>query len=241
MQMKNILLFLGLAGAAAALPTQVSKVISNTKRQAPVESTIWGDRVSGSPDFWDDNWANVTLPFPISFYGVSYNNFWVSINGILSPGPDQILFPDTSSGAQNHIPVNPNVGAGTPRPDREWVPEKALFVLWEDLFIEFGELHEVWTTVSGSAPSRSISFSWKGSSYGTVGGNIVVPQFSATFREARPNVARIEYTNVADNGVNAAIGIQSYPAGVEWSYQTASFVSGDTLVVDMNTQAFVLI
>ncbi|KAK6513564.1 hypothetical protein TWF506_008003 [Arthrobotrys conoides] len=233
---------LTLAAAASAIPTQVSKIIGNVKRQAPVESSIWGNSITGSPEYYDNNWANVTLPFPISFYGVNYSNLWVSINGILSPGPEQIQYPDTSSAIQNHIPVDSiAVGAGQERPDLPWVPEKALFALWQDLFVENAPiaLHAVWTTTSGSAPSRIITFSWKVSSEGVVGGQIVEPEFSVSFREARPYIARIEYTDVADKGINAVIGIQSsFSTGVEWSYKTEALFNGDILAVNLDTQTF---
>ncbi|WP_204293143.1 carboxypeptidase regulatory-like domain-containing protein [Micromonospora gifhornensis] len=92
----------------------------------------------------DDAYTPVTLPFPVSLYGQTYNTGYVDINGLVSfidpgePSPDAWPIPSTAS------PEEANA---------------ALYPFWHDWVVDANA--SVRTAVRGTAPNRQYVIEWR--------------------------------------------------------------------------------
>ena len=99
---------------------------------ADTQSALWGDEIAG----------RLRLPFPVSFYGTSYDQLWISDNGYLN-----FLAPDLNNGFPSGIPSTA-------------APNAAIYPFWQDLYLD--EESQVDYGVVGEAPDRAFVLEFQG-------------------------------------------------------------------------------
>ncbi|HTJ35982.1 MAG TPA: carboxypeptidase-like regulatory domain-containing protein, partial [Dactylosporangium sp.] len=92
----------------------------------------------------DDNYQQVALPFPVTFYGQQYTSAWADTNGVLS-------FVQPGGSAWSHSAI-PSVGAGGKA-------NGAVYPMWSDLNVDASA--SVRTAVTGTAPNRQFIVEWR--------------------------------------------------------------------------------
>ncbi len=118
---------------------------------------IDSDTISGPQYLWvdiatngtalgtgDDARYSFTLPFNFNFYGTNYTTVWVCTNGWLSFGND----PGTST--PNNLSIPNSV-----------VPNRAIYVFWDDLSLVASDSANILYKIFGSAPNRYCVITWK--------------------------------------------------------------------------------
>jgi|GEM_PF-1344800 len=139
----------------------------------------------------DDGEANITLPFPFTFYGVTSSNLRVGNNG-------GILF-DATAG---HLGIT---NAALPVAD----PALAILPFWDDLDDEQGN---VYWEVQGTAPNRVAIVEWYNRTHfpGAVAAPTVTFQvllYEGT-NEIKYQYLDVDFGNASyDNGASATVGI----------------------------------
>ncbi|KAF3910769.1 hypothetical protein ABW20_dc0100959 [Dactylellina cionopaga] len=242
MLFKSFALTLSLAAAVSAAALPASKVgplqsRNPTKvkpeklaaRQAgclPSPTNILGDAINGSPDYYQDEWASVTLPFPITIYSTTASTIWVSVNGVISLDPP----PGSGSFINSALPHNPSTPPPPPYSAADaWLGTNAIAPLWMDLAIEYTLHLGIWYTVTGTSPSRTLTIGWQVEPQNAISGFLFFYIFDVVYEEANPGIVKFEYITLPDGGVSATIGAQSYPSGLQHSgYLNA----GDIVTVD---------
>jgi hypothetical protein len=92
----------------------------------------------------DDEFVQVTLPFPITLYGQSYSTAWVDTNGVVS-----FTAPDGSAWNVSPIP-------SAAEPHR---PNAAVYPFWDDWVVD--DEASVYTGVAGAGPNRTFVVEWR--------------------------------------------------------------------------------
>ncbi|MGI5244863.1 PQQ-dependent sugar dehydrogenase [Dactylosporangium sp. CA-139066] len=92
----------------------------------------------------DDATQQITLPFPVKFYGTSYTSCWADTNGVLT-------FVSPGGSAWNHGAI-PSAAAGGKA-------NAAIYPLWDDLLIDSSA--SVRTSLTGTAPNRQFVVEWR--------------------------------------------------------------------------------
>lgn len=155
----------------------------------------------------DDSEANITLPFPFTFYGVSSTNLRIGNNGAA-------LFNVTTG------------DVSTANTAMSSAPNYFIAPFWDDIDSDTGNVY--WKTV-GSAPNRQVVVEWYNRPhYSNIGsatfemvlfenGNILYQYFDTDFGNASYN-----------NGVSATAGIRGADAAnsLEYSYNQAKLTNG---------------
>lgn len=172
----------------------------------------------------DDDYALISLPFPFSYYGQTYNDLYVSSNGTLSFGGEYYSYTAV------HLP-SPYIyfKAGT----------KLLAVYWADLWVDSNA--RILTEVFGTTPNRRFVITWENISdvsglYGNFGSSdatfqAVLFETSGLMAAAYPDVL---FENEADlpysNGATACVGgLQGAEyLGRSYAYNTANSVPDGT-------------
>ena len=77
---------------------------------------------------------------------------------------------------------------------------------WDDLYIFTGQPQGIFYSVSGSAPSRSLTIEFYESHYSD---STQYYHFLVSFWENMPNVTTIDYLNMSDSGSGATMGIEA--------------------------------
>jgi PKD repeat protein len=163
----------------------------------------WIDVTGGTPlDLTDDEEANITLPFPFTFYGVPSTTLRVGNNG-------GVLFWTTS----NDVPVvNTDLISAT---DNMIVP------FWDDLSAETGN---VYYQITGTAPNRLFVVEWYNRPHYTSSGGVGSVTLEMILYEST-NSIKFQYQDVVfgdssfDYGASATVGIrQSGSNYLQYSY-----------------------
>ncbi len=135
----------------------------------------------------DDCTTMVPLPFPVTFYGVTYNSVRASSNGNLQ-------FTTNSSAYTNAcLPQAGTLGV-------------ALLPYWDDLRTD-GTGNGIFTSVSNTAPNRIFNIEWRAVHFsGGAAANFQVRLYE--------DGSRVEYIYAAGTGASATIGAQhtTFPA-----------------------------
>ncbi|WP_345119898.1 PQQ-dependent sugar dehydrogenase [Dactylosporangium darangshiense] len=92
----------------------------------------------------DDNYQQVTLPFPVKFYGTTYTSVWVDTNGVAS-------FVQPSGSSWNHTAIPSAAASGK--------ANGAVYPFWEDLNVDASA--SVRTALTGTAPNRQFVIEWR--------------------------------------------------------------------------------
>jgi len=141
----------------------------------------------------DDTAVSVALPFAFTFYGTSYNQIFVSSNGLITFGGANSSFTNTDLSAS---PTQPAIAA-----------------YWDDLFVAGGAAN-VYTLTQGVVGSRQFIVEWSDMSYFDDSPRAGGFSFEAIVFEGS-NLIRLNYLNLAtgrnsllnDNAVSATVGV----------------------------------
>ncbi|MEV0612238.1 S8 family serine peptidase [Nonomuraea sp. NPDC050404] len=158
----------------------------------------------------DDEAQQVTLPFPVPFYGTGYDKAWIGTNGVVSFATERNV-----SRANGPLP-----SAGT--------PNNAVYAFWDDLVVD-GQ-SGVHTAVTGTAPHRSYVIEWRNVTFYQAAGQRV--SFAALLGE--DGSIGLRYKDVggdAARGASATVGIEN-AAGTDallYSNDAAVLSSGQGL------------
>ena len=165
----------------------------------------------------DDASLQVPLPFPFTFYGVTYNQAYVTTNGYLN-------FP----AGQSYFSYNRSI----PRIDR---PNGAIYAFWDDLYVD--GMASVLTEVRGSAPKRKFVVEWRNVTFSANGipdgGNRI--DFEIVLYET--GAILLQYRNIDDNSReragSATIGVENATgdAAVQFSCNTAALGTGEFAIL----------
>ncbi|MFC5824824.1 S8 family serine peptidase [Nonomuraea insulae] len=158
----------------------------------------------------DDEAAQVTLPFPVPFYGTGYGKAWIGTNGYVMFATDRI-----TTGSNGTLPTS-----GT--------PNNAIYPYWDDLIVDAQA--GIYTAVTGTAPHRTFVVEWRNATFYSETGQRV--SFSALLGE--DGSVGFRYKDVEserDQGVSATVGVEN-AAGNDallYSYNQAVLATGQGL------------
>ncbi|GAB2924377.1 S8 family serine peptidase [Nonomuraea fastidiosa] len=89
----------------------------------------------------DDEAVQVTLPFPVPFYGTGQSRAWIATNGFLTFGDSRVTT------------------AGNVRIPSSATPNNAIYPYWDDFIVD--DQAGVYTAVTGTAPNRVFVVEWR--------------------------------------------------------------------------------
>ncbi|KAH7142895.1 hypothetical protein B0J13DRAFT_51561 [Dactylonectria estremocensis] len=168
--------------------------------------------LGGASDNFDDLFYPIVSSFPITIYGHSSTNVFVSINGLFS-----LDVGDRSYGYQSLPARNSSL------------PEYTLFPFWCDLYIYKDTPQGIYYEIAGQAPSRTLYIEWYVSRYGDKNQYY---HFNMSLEEARPNIVTYKYFEALDKGGKCTIGAQGPNSAQLWSYNQEKVVPGVQVVID---------
>jgi subtilisin family serine protease len=155
----------------------------------------------------DEDSASVSLPFPVSLYGVSYSSASVTTDGLVD-------FLSSRVGDYSNTAL-PTTGANSVK--------GIIAPLWDDLTLD--KKSSVQTTTTGTKGNRTFAVVWNNAAYanGTSGRS----SFEVVFDEATGAVT-VQYQSVADKGAGATVGIanQSGTDALQYSYNQSVIADG---------------
>jgi subtilisin family serine protease len=156
------------------------------------------DATTELPLFGDDGVTQVSLPFPFTFYGQTYNTAFVSTNGFLNVlGPVARFF--------NEAIPNPNS------------PNAAIYGFWDDLYVDFGAA-SVRTELLGEAPNRQYVIEWRNVAFCCISFERV--RFEIVLHENGRIL--MQYTSIDANGReqgdSATVGIENETGTIAFQY-----------------------
>ncbi|NJP92282.1 S8 family serine peptidase [Nonomuraea sp. FMUSA5-5] len=157
----------------------------------------------------DDEAQQVTLPFPVPFYGTGYTKAWIATNGF-------VTFADRiTTGSNGRLPTS-----GT--------PNNAVYPYWDDLIVDAQA--GVYTAVTGTAPHRAFVVEWRDVTFYNEGGQRV--SFAALLGEDGSIAFRYQdVESERDRGSSATVGIEN-AAGNDallYSYEEPVLATGQGL------------
>jgi hypothetical protein len=177
--------------------------------QAVFSTSGGGGGTMGNPDYpsgtsntgshCDDCTTLVNFPFPVKFYGETYNSAYVSSNG-------NVQFTGNSPSASNACLPNPDFGA-------------AIFAFQTDLRTNSSDFSDqILTGVSGVAPGRLFTIDFHLRYFNSAD----QAHFAIYFQEGAD--FRVAHYSSTDNGASAVLGVQASATGpyTQYSCQTAS-------------------
>ncbi|MFG1707276.1 S8 family serine peptidase [Nonomuraea sp. M3C6] len=158
----------------------------------------------------DDEAQQVTLPFPIPFYGTGYGKAWIGTNGYVSFATDRV-----TTGSNGRLPTT-----GT--------PNNAVYPYWDDLTVDAQA--GVYTAVTGTAPHRTYVVEWRNVNFYNETSQRV--SFSALLGEDGSIAFRYkDIESERDQGASATIGVEN-AAGDDallYSYEEPVLSTGQSL------------
>ncbi|MEU7585195.1 LamG-like jellyroll fold domain-containing protein [Micromonospora sp. NPDC049230] len=213
----------GCAGQIATTEVDVDRIRTINLMLAP-ESDLYGYtcRIASNTAFvpgttklglkGDDKIsAAIALPFPLPYYGKTYDTAWVSTNGFVSF--------KNPRGSTSFRSVS--------LPDSVNAPPASVFPFWDDLTVD--SQATVWTTTTGTGAEQRFIVEWRNvralNSSARFGFEVVLsPRGDVTFN----------YTGATDGtskGGAAAVGITSPGGnyGLQYAFQDPVLVSGSTV------------
>ncbi len=159
----------------------------------------------------DDNAVPVSLPFPFTFYGQTYNTAFVSTNGNLN-------FQELNARFSNEAIPNPNT------------PNAALYGFWDDLYVDSG-VASVRTELLGTRPNRQFVIEWRDVAFCCISFERVRFEI-VLFENGR---ILMQYTSIDANdreqGNSATIGIENETGTVALQYSFDERAISDGLAV----------
>ncbi|MFD0476828.1 S8 family serine peptidase [Nonomuraea thailandensis] len=158
----------------------------------------------------DDEAQQVTLPFPVPFYGTGHTRAWIGTNGFVTFAADRV-----TTGSNSRLPAS-----GT--------PNNAVYPYWDDLIVD-GQAG-IHTAVTGTAPHRVFVVEWRNVTFYNEGAQRV--SFSALLGEDGSIAFRYkDIESERDRGGSATIGVEN-AAGNDallYSYEEPVLATGQGL------------
>ncbi|TMR98534.1 S8 family serine peptidase [Nonomuraea basaltis] len=155
----------------------------------------------------DDEAVQVTLPFPIPFYGAGQAKAWIGTNGFLTFAADRIV---TASNGRLPTTTTPN---------------NAVYPYWDDLTVD--AQGGVYTAVTGTAPHRVFVVEWRNVNFYSDTSQRI--SFSALLGEDGSIGFRYkDIESERDQGTSATVGIEN-AGGTDallYSYEEAALSTG---------------
>ncbi|MEW9550920.1 S8 family serine peptidase [Nonomuraea sp. NPDC050783] len=155
----------------------------------------------------DDEAVQVTLPFPVPFYGAGQSRAWIATNGFLTFAPDRI------------------VTAGNGRLPTSGTPNNAVYPYWDDLIVDARA--GVYTAVTGTAPHRAFVVEWRDVTFYTDDTQRI--SFAALLGEDGSIAFRYkDLGSERAQGTSATVGIENANGSdaLLYSYEEAALASG---------------
>jgi len=160
----------------------------------------------------DDAYLPITLPFPFTLYGETYNQAYVTTNGYIS-------FLNPYSYSYNYpIPIFT-------------LPNGAIYVFWDDL--EVDNYASVRTELRGTAPKRLFAIEWRNVTFHYDWVNRL--DFEIVLHET--GAVLLQYRNIDNNsrerGRSATIGLENKDGNKAalFSFNTASLGLGESAIL----------
>ncbi|KAI7483699.1 hypothetical protein KC351_g4996 [Hortaea werneckii] len=181
-------------------------------------NNIIGD-IYGSPSSYDDVSLPVSLPFPLTLYGRSSSNVRVSTNGVVGLTALNYEYVNRALpyyGYPDCATQQVDDGAGGTMSN--CFLETGVLALWDDTFIYQGTQQGIYYEVTGTEPSRKVTFEFYLSHIADRGQYY---HYLIQFWEARPNIVSFQYLNVSDWGCSATVGVESQEAGLFQQYSNS--------------------
>ncbi|KAF4439144.1 hypothetical protein FACUT_4381 [Fusarium acutatum] len=171
--------------------------------------------LAGAADNYDDIVYPVVCSFPVTIYGHSSTNVFVSINGLFSLDQGNRIW------TYQPLPYRTNE-----------IPPYTLFPFWCDLFIYKDTPQGIYYEIVGEAPSRSLCIEWYVSRYQD---KDQYYHFMLILEEARPNIVTYKYFEALDKGAKCTIGAQGPNSVQQWSYNEAKALPGVQVTIDTSS------
>ena len=158
----------------------------------------------------DDEAQQVTLPFPVPFYGTGQRSAWIGVNGFVTFAADRVV-----TGGNGRLPTT-----GT--------PNNAVYPYWDDLIADAQS--GIYTGVTGAAGHRQFVVEWRNVKFYSAADQRV--SFSALLGEdGQVSFRYKDIESARDQGSSATIGIED-AAGADallYSYEEPALVDGQSL------------
>ncbi|MEV0345270.1 S8 family serine peptidase [Nonomuraea sp. NPDC050680] len=158
----------------------------------------------------DDEAQQVTLPFPVPFYGVGKSKAWISTNGFATFATDKVV-----TGSNGKLP-----SAGT--------PNNAVYPYWDDLVLDADS--GVYTGVTGTAPHRQFVVEWRNMKFYSAADQRV--SFAALLGEDGTMSYRYkDIESEREKGTSATIGIENATGtdALQYANEEAALSNGQSL------------
>ncbi len=156
------------------------------------------------------------LPFNFKFYGTNYDTVWVCTNGWLSFG----INPGSSAWTNATVPT-------------ATVPNRAIFVFWDDMDVVSGDNSNMYYQTFGSAPSRYCVITWKDVERRNSPYSFNQMTFQAILYEDGQIVLQYKDCSVGDStynwGKSATVGIENSAGTVGLQYLYNGSPNGNLL------------
>ncbi|MBB5867529.1 hypothetical protein F4553_000908 [Allocatelliglobosispora scoriae] len=148
----------------------------------------------------DEGVTQVTLPFPVTYYGQSYSSVWVSTNGFAS-------FTNPGGAHADDRTAVPNAAG----------PNAALYAFWDDLVVDGSA--SVRTTTLGSAPNRKFVIEWRNVYiYGNTSRRVTFEVLIGENGTVTFNYTGLD--NTAERGATTVAGIEDHTGAVGQTYSS---------------------
>ena len=169
----------------------------------------------------DDASQQITLPFPVTFYGQRYESAFVSTNGHLN-----FLAAATAFG---------NVNIPAPA-----VPNAAVYAFWDDLNID--ATAGVYTGTATVGGRQALVVEWRNAAiFGATGLRIDAEALVFASGEVQLNYRGIDPAQDRERGSSTTVGIENQTGTVatKFSFNTTSLADGRSVVFDLPPNGFV--
>ncbi|WP_425832127.1 S8 family serine peptidase [Streptomyces fractus] len=155
----------------------------------------------------DEDAKTVSLPFPVSFYGVKYSSAAVTTDGLIN-----FLSPRIGDYANEALPSQAQ-------------PNGIVAPLWDDLTLD--KKSSVQTATTGTTGSRKFAVVWNNVLFA---GTTNRATFEAVFDEATGAVT-FQYKSVPGSGASATAGIENQAGtdALQYSYNQAVLTAGSAI------------
>ncbi|MFI6995206.1 S8 family serine peptidase [Nonomuraea wenchangensis] len=155
----------------------------------------------------DDDAAQVTLPFPVPFYGAGQSRAWIATNGFLTFADSRV-----TTASNGNLPTTST-------------PNHAVYPYWDDLIVDARA--GVYTAVTGTAPHRAFVVEWRDVTFYNDSAQRI--SFAALLGE--DGSISFRYKDLGSErarGTSATVGIENATGtdAMRYSYEEAALASG---------------
>lgn len=207
-----------LCNGVLRLPLVVDSAETTTLR-LPARTDAFGNSCSPTAYSWvrgkdtvplsgDEDTETIALPFPVSFYGVSYEQASITTNGLI-----HFLSPRIGDYTNATMPT-----AGG--------PNGFLAALWDDFTLD--RKSRVQTATTGSAGKRTFAVAWTNVLHADGSGNRST--FEAVFHESDGDIT-LQFQSVPGGGSSATVGMENQAGNdaLEYSHNQPVLSNGSAI------------